>query len=353
MEKILLIEDNPAICENVAEILELANYQVITANNGKEGVAMALEHLPDLIVCDIMMPILDGYGVLHMLHKNKVLQATPFIFLTAKTERSNIRRGMEMGADDYITKPFEGTELLSAIESRLKRCAEIKNTTISGLKGLQVLLAASTGEEQLLQLKEDRNTHHYKKKQNIYSAGNRPEYLYYLLQGKIKTYKRNDDGKELIIGLYNEGDFLGYNALLEKGNYQEYAEAMEDNTLVAVIPHQDFEQLISSNPEVLGKFIQLLSREMAEKEQQLIGLAYNSLRKKVAEALLTLNKKYNTASNKQFTIEISRENLAAVAGVAKESLIRTLGDFRDERLITLKEGQIGILSAHKLTAMIN
>ncbi|HEY8959938.1 response regulator [Chitinophaga sp.] len=352
MEKILLIEDNPAICENVAEILELANYQVLTATNGKEGVAMALEHLPDLIVCDIMMPVLDGYGVLHMLHKNKALQKTPFIFLTAKAERTDMRKGMELGADDYITKPFEGTELLSAIESRLKRCAEIKQDTVTGLHGLRVLLSASTGKDPLTMLREDRNTNHYKKKQSIYAAGNRPDHLYYLLQGKVKTYKRNDEGKELIIGLYNKGDFLGYNALLEGGNYQEYAEAMED-TVLAVIPQKDFEQLISSNPEVLGKFIQLLSKEMAEKEQQLIGLAYNSLRKKVAEALLMLDKKYNTEGSKHFTIDISRENLAAVAGVAKESLIRTLGDFRDEELITLKEGQIAVLSVKKLAALVN
>ncbi|NLR81579.1 response regulator [Chitinophaga eiseniae] len=352
MQKILLIEDNTAICENVAEILELANYEVITAANGKEGVAKALEHHPDLIVCDIMMPVLDGFGVLHMLHKNKALQTTPFIFLSAKAERGDVRKGMEMGADDYITKPFEGTELLSAIESRLKRCAEIKDTSITGLHGVKVLLSASTGDEHLSRLREDRNTHLYKKKQSVYTAGNRPEYLYYIVQGKIKTYKRNDDGKELIIGLYNEGDFLGYNALLEGGNYQENAEAMEES-LLAIIPQKDFEQLISSNPEVLGKFIQLLSKEMVEKEQQLIGLAYNSLRKKVAEALLMLDKKYNSTGSKHFTIDISRENLAAVAGVAKESLIRTLGDFRDEQLIALKEGQIASLSIKKLTELVN
>jgi len=352
MEKILLIEDNAAIRDNVAEILELANYQVLTATNGKEGVAMALEHLPDLIVCDIMMPVLDGYGVLHMLHKNKALQKTPFIFLTAKAERTDIRKGMELGADDYITKPFEGTELLSAIESRLKRCAEIKQDTVTGLHGLQVLLSASTGKDQLTLLKEDRNTNHYKKKQSIYAAGNRPDHLYYLLQGKVKTYKRNDEGKELIIGLYNEGDFLGYNALLEGGNYQEYAEAMED-TLVAVIPQKDFEQLISSNPEVLGKFIQMLSKEMAEKEQQLIGLAYNSLRKKVAEALVNLHQKYNQHKDAVFTIDISRDNLATIAGTATESLIRTLGDFREEKLIDIKEGAICILNEKKLSSMVN
>ena len=86
-----------------------------TAENGKIGVETALEHKPDLIICDIMMPVLDGYGVLHLLHKNPEIQNTPFIFLTAKTERSDMRKGMELGADDYLTKPFEGTELINAV----------------------------------------------------------------------------------------------------------------------------------------------------------------------------------------------------------------------------------------------
>ena len=121
MMKILIIEDNPDILENTSEILELSNYQVYTAPNGKEGVAKALANKPDLIVCDIMMPELDGYGVLHMLQKNPDLQDTPFIFLTAKTEKDEIRKGMSLGADDYITKPFDPTDLLNAIEGRIKK----------------------------------------------------------------------------------------------------------------------------------------------------------------------------------------------------------------------------------------
>ena len=106
--------------------MELANYKVVTAPNGKMGIETALAELPDLIVCDIMMPVLDGYGVLHTLHKNESVKNIPFIFLTAKTERSDLRRGMELGADDYITKPFSGTELLNAIEGRLKKADLLK-----------------------------------------------------------------------------------------------------------------------------------------------------------------------------------------------------------------------------------
>src|ERR1700741_2588151 len=126
MKKILLIEDNDGIRENTAEILELANYRVIQAEDGKIGVGKAIEYCPDLIICDIMMPVLDGYGVLHAVHKNEAIKNTPFIFLTAKTERSDFRKGMELEQDAYIPKPFNGTKLLNAVESRLKKLDMLK-----------------------------------------------------------------------------------------------------------------------------------------------------------------------------------------------------------------------------------
>ncbi len=127
MTKILLVEDNAEIRENTGEILELANYEVTTATNGKEGYEKALLVTPDLIICDIMMPVLDGYGLLHLIGKNEHLKSVPFIFLTAKTERGDFRKGMEMGADDYITKPFDDIELLNAIEIRLKKIEILEN----------------------------------------------------------------------------------------------------------------------------------------------------------------------------------------------------------------------------------
>ena len=126
MKKILIIEDNLEVRENTAEIIELANYEVITAENGKVGVQLALKEKPDLIVCDIMMPVLDGYGVYHSLSKHKESSLIPFIFLTAKSEKADFRKGMEMGADDFITKPFDGIELLNAIEVRLKKTELLK-----------------------------------------------------------------------------------------------------------------------------------------------------------------------------------------------------------------------------------
>jgi len=353
MKKILLIEDNEDVRNNTAEILELSNYEVIVAENGKTGIEKALEHLPDLIICDIMMPVLDGYGVLHAVHKNNTIKNTPFIFLTAKTERSDFRKGMELGADDYITKPFSGTELLNAVDSRLKKIDLLKQELSPGIEGLQYLMETSIGKDYIKLLTEDRNINKYRKKQIIYSEGNHPNRLYYVLKGKVKAYKSNDNGKELVTELFLPGDFLGYVAMLEDTVYKDSAAALEETEL-AIIPREDFDQLINTNKEVAQKFIKLLAKNISERENQLVNIAYNSLRKKVADALLMLYKKYHKIPESAESMVISRGSLATIAGTAKESLIRTLSDFRNENLIDIKkDGSIHILNLKKLEFLIN
>jgi CRP-like cAMP-binding protein/FixJ family two-component response regulator len=353
MKKILLIEDNDDIRNNTAEILELSNYKVITAENGKIGVEKAIEFLPDLIICDIMMPVLDGYGVLHAVHKNEAIKNTPFIFLSAKTERSDFRRGMELGADDYISKPFSGTELLNAVDSRMKKIELLKHELSPGLEGLEFLLQASNGKNVLRSLTEDRNINKYKKKQLVFTEGNHPNRLYYVIKGKVKAFKRNEDGKELVTDLFSPGDFLGYVALLEGTVYKDTAQAMEDSEL-AIIPKEDFDELVNNNKEVAQKFIRLLAKNISAKENQLLGIAYNSLRKKVADALLMIQEKYQGSHDDSYIIDISRENLATIAGTAKESLIRTLSDFRGEKLIDIrKDGNIIIINQAKLEHLLN
>jgi CRP/FNR family transcriptional regulator, cyclic AMP receptor protein len=352
MKHLLLIEDNNEIRENTAEILELAGYKVYTAENGKIGVELALQQKPDLIICDIMMPVLDGYGVLHLLNKNQELTGIPFIFLTAKAERGDFRKGMEMGADDYITKPFNDIELLNAVESRLKKTELLSKNFNADADGMQQMLNEFKGKDALKDLAADRNINHYKKKQPIYTEGNHPNRLYYVQKGKVKTCKTNDAGKELTVGLFNEGDFFGYNALLEETVYKETAEAIEDSD-IAIIPKEDFENLLHSSREVTHKFIKLLAKNITEKENQLLGLAYNSLRKRVADALLTLQAKYKKESQDKFSIHISREDLANIAGTATESLIRTLSDFKSENLVEIKDGNIIITNEKKLENMLN
>ncbi len=351
MKRILVIEDNGKIRDNVAEILEMSGYEPLVAEDGKQGVTLAIQKNPDLIICDIMMPVLDGYGVIHMLQKNPATRNTPFIFLTAKAERTEIRKGMEMGADDYITKPFNGAELLSAIESRLKKADLMKADLAPGINGFNDIITGIGGKDALLKLTEERTMQVYKKKQFIFNEGKNPIYLYYIQKGKVKTYRTNDDGKQYVTELLSDGDFIGYTALLEKNTYSETAEAMEE-TEVALIPKTEFEALVNSSKEVMQRVIQLLARDVSEKEKKLLSLAYNSVRKRVAETLISIYEKY-AGEAKDFKIDMSREDLSSIAATAKETLIRTLSDFKEEKLIEIKSGEITILDVKKLATMVN
>lgn len=147
MVKLLVIEDEHTILENIIETLTLESFEVYGARNGREGVEKALEILPDLIICDIMMPELNGYGVLIKLRNNPRTAAIPFVFLTAKAEREDMRRGMELGADDYITKPFTAPELLSAVRMRLERHATVVTRYEQQLDDLRQNIACALPHE--------------------------------------------------------------------------------------------------------------------------------------------------------------------------------------------------------------
>ncbi|MFM2135567.1 MAG: hypothetical protein RL021_967 [Bacteroidota bacterium] len=351
MKKILLIEDNQQMRENTSEILELANYNVHTAPNGKAGVDLALKEVPDLIICDIMMPELDGYGVLYLLSKNPITSGIPFIFLTAKAEKSDMRKGMSMGADDYLTKPFEEMELLNAIEARIRKNEVFKKEFAKNVEGLNEFLANAKGLEELTRLSADRKPHHFKKKDAIYMEGDEVNGIIFINKGKIKTFKSNNDGKEFITGIHSAGDFIGYNDLIEDVEHRETAEALEDCEVV-IIPRQDFFSLLYSNRDVAAKFIKMLSNNLLEKEERLLNLAYNSVRKRVADALLTLQNRY-TLNGLPQPFAVSREDLASMVGTATESVIRTLSDFKEEKLIEIKEKNIVISNGEKLARLKN
>ncbi len=351
-KKILLIEDNIEMRENTAEILSLAGYEVITASNGREGVDFAQKEIPDLIICDIMMPLLDGYGVLHMLGKQEITASIPFIFLTAKSERTDFRKGMEMGADDYITKPFDDIELLNAIESRLKKSALIKKEFGKNLDGFNEFISDVKGMAVLNNISAEKEIKDYNKKEEVYKEGNYPRGIYFIKKGKIKTARTGENGKELITGLFTEGDFIGYVALLEEAKYTDTATALEDSE-ICFLAKEDFFDLVYKNADVSRKFIKMLSDNLREKEEQLVKLAYNSVRKKVADALVTLYNRFKKENEQQFTIHISREDLANIAGTATESTIRTLSDLKDEKLVDIHAGKITILNYEKLMKMKN
>ncbi len=347
---ILVIDDNNDIRENTAEILDLAGYKTFTAENGKRGVEIAMKEKPSLIVCDIMMPELDGYGVLHLLRKNPGTENIPFIFLTAKTERSDFRKGMEMGADDYITKPFEDIELLNAVEVRLKKLAILDQKYSPNAEGLQQFLQDVRKTGLIEKLADQYDVQQYEKKQAIYSEGKRPRFLYYLVKGKVKGFRANEDGKEYISNLYSDGDFMGYTALIEDKNYDDSTSVLE-NSEIMLIPKDDFLQMVYSDISIASKFIHIITQNVKEKEERLINLAYSSLRKRVAKALVDIVSKFRLEGQSN-PIEISREDIAQYVGTATESLIRTLSDFKAEKNIDIKSGKIIVSNIDKLKNLL-
>jgi CRP-like cAMP-binding protein len=350
MKSILVIEDNTDIRENTAEILELAGYKTFTAENGKRGVEMALLQKPDLIICDIMMPDLDGYGVLHLLKRNSDTRNTPFIFLTAKIERTDFRKGMEMGADDYITKPFEDIELLNAIDIRLKKAEALEKKYSLSQQGIQEFLTDVKNTGLVSKLSEQYNIEAYSKKQTIYNEGKRPKFLYFLISGKVKAYRTHEDGKEYITNIWSDGDFIGYTAIIEDKNYDDTTVVLEDAEVLQ-LPKEDFLQMIYEDISVANRFIHIITQNVKDKEERLLNLAYGSLRKRVAKALVELHSKYNPDKTSN-PIDISRDDIAHYIGTATESLIRTLSDFKAEKLVEIKEGKIRVTDIGKLSNLL-
>ena len=345
MKKILIIEDNDEVRENLEEILDLYGYETTTAENGMIGVEKAITNPPDLILCDIMMPELDGFGTLNILSKKPATADIPFVFLTAKSEKEDFRRGMNLGADDYVTKPFYKDELLQVIETRLKKSERLKKTFDGTATGLTSFINEARGYEALKKLSDDQTTKSYRKKDVIFSEGDLPRYLFLLNKGKIKLYKANDYGKEYIIHIVKAGEFFGYTSLIKDSPFEISAAAMEDSEL-SLVPKADFIQLLHADRNVSSRFVKMLAENIIEKEEQLLQLAYDSIRKRVAEALLTLQER--EGSN---TFDILREDLAQIVGTAKESVIRMVSEFKNDGYIEVKGGTIKILDREKLVNM--
>ncbi len=350
-QQILLIEDNAEMAANISGILELAHYDVVCASNGKEGVDIAQKIHPDLILCDIMMPDLDGYGVLHIIHNDPETAGIPFIFLTAKAEKEDFRLGMNLGADDYIAKPFDGIDLLKVVEMRLKKNDQMKAALGNNNSNVSSFFNKAREMKEFQKLSENRPVRTFRKKDMIFMEGQIPNDLFRIEEGQVKTYKVNYDGKELITGLYAEGDFLGYVALLEERPYAENAEAME-NVRLAIIPKEDFLNMMYSSKDVARKFIRILSRNYSEMEERLLEVAYQSVRQRVAHELIKLEERAADA-NRGSLISFTRRDISNIVGTATESLNRTLADFKDEGLIEIKEDGLRILNKQKLERMLH
>jgi CRP-like cAMP-binding protein/CheY-like chemotaxis protein len=337
-KKILLIEDDQIVRDNTAEILQLANYEVLTAENGKTGLEKAKVFKPDLIICDILMPELDGYGVMQIAMRNKDLQRIPVIFMSAKTKHEDIRKGMDLGASDYITKPFEESELLSAVATRLKHKAIMEG----GLKD-NVIKERKWRIEDIEEAFAHKERFEYRPGAIIYCEGNVGNHVFYITRGEVKTYKVNEDGKELITELFSDKSFFGFTSFLAHKPYSENAEAIQP-TEILKLEKLELLSLIKSNPQLGLNFIDLLSNDLDTVKEHLMHLAYDSVRKKTADAILQLTPE----SAKERVVRISRSDLASMIGIAKETLTRTLTDFKEEKLIRTNRNTIQVLNTKKL-----
>jgi CRP-like cAMP-binding protein/ActR/RegA family two-component response regulator len=348
---ILLIEDNAEMAENISSILQLAKYHVTVASNGKIGIDLVQQKHPDLILCDVMMPELDGYGVLHILNRDPDTASIPFIFLTAKSDQADRRAGMNLGADDYITKPFDGVDLLKVVETRLKKNEMLKTAFGNNPQDVSTFFSKTREMKDFQKLSESRPSRNFKKRDIIFMEGQTPNDLYFIEKGQVKTYKINYDGKELITGIHREGEFLGFVPLLEDKAYGENAEALED-ARITIIPKADFITLIYSSKDVAHKFIKMLSNNLDEMENRLLDIAYQSVRQRVASALIKMHEDFSR-TNKDGLITMARKDIANIVGTATESLNRTLADFKDEGLIEILGDGLKVINRSKLEKVIH
>ncbi len=358
MKTILVIEDTLEMRENISEILQLAPYEVVQAANGKQGIELARKTRPDLILCDIMMPDLDGFGVLHILGKDPVMSDIPFIFLTAKAETDDFRFGMNLGADDYLTKPFDDLTLLNTVEMRLRKGQRGQPDLATNPVGLANLTRAILNKEDTHpSLCENYPTTQFNRKHRLFVAGGLPTALYFVGRGKVKLFKTDAAGNEYITALCGKGDFVGYLALLEETAYTETAELLDDAE-ICTIPKDDFLALVYHNQEVANSFIRLLAGDVTEHHERLLKLAYQSVRKRVAEALLMFQRKFYPqpalpvdapTPNTSLPMILSRENWSHLVGASTETVIRILSDLRVEGLIEITASQITLLNIEKLS----
>lgn len=346
MKRVLLIEDDVILRENTAELLELSNYGVMTAPNGKIGIETAKKRLPDIVVCDIMMPEIDGYGVLEALSKDVNTRHIPFIFLSAKTEHRDVRKGMDLGADDYITKPFTEDELITSIDSRLAKAAILDE------EREQQKSSDTNQEDELYTLHDLKNFFDdngelftFNSGDVVYKEGQNSNFIYLIIKGAVKCYKFDEQGKELTTALHTADDLFGYTSFTQNLPYQETSIAIKSLELVGISKDQ-LKEVLNNNHKVTLALIQLLTDDLKNIKDQLLQMAYSSVHKKTANTILKFAGKLNREPNEP--IKISRSDLASTAGIATESLIRTLSSFKKSGLIDIEGRTIKILDLQKL-----
>lgn len=336
---ILVVEDNEDVRENICEILELAGYTVAEACNGADGVRKAMDSKPDLVLCDVMMPKLDGYAMLKMLRDNPKTANIPFIFLTAKTEQSDFRKGMGLGADDYIMKPFDDTNLLESVATRLRRQSD-KNASfeqsalaISNQHSIEDWLASCFFSQTPITLH---------KGDYLFSFERPTKNIFYVEQGLAVGESFVED-RIFITQLFGPGDIIGITSDTSKEYTIQNVKALKDLKVYPVFKDTFLTQTLSNR--VAAHYVHQNLLEAHHQLQRRTGhLAYSSVRKRVAEGLVLLTDKDANSDS----LVLPREDLANFIGVAKETLIRTLSAFKSEGMIAIEGKAIRLVKPNDL-----
>lgn len=349
MNRILIIIENRENRQYLNDLLSIASYNVIDAKSGIEGIQMATSAQPDIILCDLLMKETDGYEVLVALSQNAITSTIPFVFLSDELKKTYFRKGMEMGADDFICRPFDDAQLLNAIATRLKK-HEIQ---LEYFKSQQPNHSATPnffqGKVALDLMREQSQIRKIKKKQVLFYEGDKVIGIYYIHKGAIKITKIAQDGRELTVRIHSAGDYIGLHRLYTEQNHSDNAEAMSDCE-ISILPLHEFESLIEHHPEIAAKFIKILSQESNQIEDHLIRIAYDSVRKRIANSLISYFKTYCAEGQ---SIHLSRNELANISGTTPETVSRTLTDFENEGLIRKELSRIVIVQPQKLSNLKN
>jgi CheY-like chemotaxis protein/CRP-like cAMP-binding protein len=348
MNKILIIEDHYEVRENLHELLELCNYEVLSAPNGEKGIQEAISAQPDLILCDIMMPGIDGYEVLATLAQQPETAAIPFIFLSARADKADIRRGMLLGADDYVTKPFEEQDLLRAIQVRLHKSHLLKQPFQKSFEGLNSFLFQARQEGGLpLDADIHPGIRKYETGEFIFRENDSPEHLFFLASGNVRVYRPQPEPPSVFTD-YDKGNFFGYKALISGENYLHRAQALEPAE-VSFLSKNDFFLLLLYNRTFSIRFIQLLANQVKEQEKQLLRLLQDLSRRKVADAILELCPPSASGSRP----EIPLTDILSRSRIANLTLTIALRHLDSEQAISLRQDCIQLIDSGKLRSLAN
>lgn len=344
---ILVIEDNDEVRENLVEILELHGYTVMARPDGIAGVKQAIDTPPDLILCDVMMPELDGYGVLNILGQNERTASVPFVFITAKTETSDIRRGMNLGADDYITKPFYKDELLGVIETRLRKAMH-RVPPPSDADPSPHLHNPDRGISKLKEhFTEVGWTKVYSQGDTIVREGEYPHFVYLVKRGQTHLTRLHEYGRQYIIATVGPEEIFGVPSTLENAPFHYTATVASDELDCQLLPRLKLLELINRDRTVTEALMHLLAGRVVERSERLVNQAYDSVRRRTALMLCDLVAKYGSSE-----LDLSRDELAQMVGSTKESVIRALSDFKKEGILTTSGRTVEVAEPERLRELL-